>query len=108
LNVETGEKIPLPVGTLAEKCAWQADETRILCAAPRALSGTLPDAWYQGAVSFSDRIWSIDLEERLAVQLVDPEAFGEPVDVVGLSLPEDAQVLVFTDKKSGALYLYDL
>jgi hypothetical protein len=30
------------------------------------------------------------------------------VDVVGLSLPEDAQVLVFTDKKSGALYLYDL
>jgi hypothetical protein len=108
LNTETGETTPIPVATLAEKCVWEPAETRIYCAAPRALSGNLPDAWYQGAVSFSDRIWSIILTERVAAQIIDPEAFGETIDAVALTVDAEANVLVFTDKRSGALYLYDL
>lgn len=103
--------IALPVSTLVEKCVWANDETKIYCGVPRALSGTLPDAWYQGAVAFSDRLWVIDVAGRVAALLVDPGTASEeeePIDAVALTVDSGANVLVFTDKKTGALYAYDL
>lgn len=99
----------IPVGTLSEKCTWTSDETSIYCAVPRSITGTLPDDWYQGSVSFSDRIWRIDLEGRVAVLAVDPKTVGGvEIDAVNLTVDSENDVLIFTNKKDGSLWAYDL
>lgn len=109
LDVATRTSTPLPVATLAEKCVWSSDATSVYCAVPRALSGTLPDDWYQGAVSFSDRMWEIDMAARVANLVVDPKTSGAiDVDAIALTIDPKGDVLVFTNKKDGALFVYDL
>jgi len=109
LDLATRASTALPVATLAEKCAWTADGKSVYCAVPTNLSGNLPDDWYQGAVSFTDRIWKIDLSDRLATLILDPSQVGKvSVDAVDLTLDPSEDVLVFTDKHTGALYAYDL
>lgn len=99
----------IPIGTLSEKCVWTLDETSLYCAVPRSVTGTLPDEWYQGVVSFSDRIWRIDLDGRVAVLVVDPKTIGGvEIDAVNLSIDSENNLLVFTNKKDGSLWVYDL
>ncbi|MEK7515359.1 MAG: hypothetical protein AAB555_00285, partial [Patescibacteria group bacterium] len=63
VNTTTGESLPLPVATVADKCVWTADDSAVYCGIPVSPPPNLnyPDDWYQGAVSFSDRIWKIDV-----------------------------------------------
>lgn len=109
LDVATRTSIVLPIATLTEKCVWSADETDIFCAVPRALSGTLPDDWYQGTVSFSDRFWKVDVVNRLATLLFDTRELAEvEVDAVSLAIDDASRLLVFTNKADGALYAYEI
>lgn len=109
LDVETRATIPLPTNTLSEKCVWSPDDARVFCAVPKTLAGTIPDDWYQGAVSFSDRLWSVDVEGRVATQLFDPETVAKvAIDAVGLAVDPNTNVLVFSNKKDGSLWMYDL
>ncbi len=109
LEVASRVSTPIPLGALAEKCVFAPDEKSVYCAVPRAVSGTLPDDWYQGAVSFSDRIWKIDLVARVAVLVIDPlNAGGVAIDAVNLSVDAKAAALVFINKKDGSLWVYDL
>lgn len=99
----------LPLATLAEKCAWAPGGRVLYCAVPTALSGNLPDDWYQGARTFSDRIWRIDLNTRLATLIVDPGQVADvAIDAVALTIDSQADALVFTNKKDGTLWVYDL
>ena len=76
---------------------------------PRSIEGTLPDDWYQGAVSFSDRIWRVSLDGRIAALIVDPKTVGDvDIDAVNLTIDARADVLVFTNKKDGSLWSYDI
>ena len=71
--------------------------------------GTLPDSWYQGAVSFSDRFWKIDVENRLASLLFDPEQLAEVrIDTVSPVADSVSRSLIFTNKTDGSLWLYEL
>lgn len=109
LSVNPPGVTALPVSTIADKCAWMPDETRVYCAVPRAVSGTWPDDWYQGQVSPSDRIWEIDLSSRVASLVFDPMLLAEEeVDAVALTIDDGGDVLVFTNKKDGSLWFYDL
>jgi len=109
LEMASRVSTPIPLGALAEKCVWAQNEASVYCAVPRAISGTLPDDWYQGAVSFSDRIWKVDLAARVAVLVIDPlNAGGVAIDAVNLAIDEREDALVFTDKKTGSLWVYDL
>ena len=109
MNVATRTQTSLPLATFSEKCVWTSDGSAAYCAVPTALTGTLPDDWYQGAVSFTDRIWKIDLSGRVATLIVDPSTVAKtPIDAVNLSLDANNDVLVFTDKATGALWAYDL
>ncbi len=99
----------LPVATVADKCVWGGNEQTVYCAVPRAAEGSWPDDWYQGEVSTSDRIWKIDLTSRLASLVFDPLLIAETdIDAVALTLDAAADVLVFTNKRDGSLWLYDL
>jgi hypothetical protein len=109
INIATHSATALPLATLTEKCVW-ADEVTVYCGVPTDLgSGNLPDDWYQGAVSFTDRIWRIDMTARVATLIVDPTAVAKTsIDAVSLTVDPKEDVLVFTDKKTGSLWEYDL
>lgn len=109
LDLSTHVATRLPLTTLPEKCVWTADDAALYCGVPTSLTGTLPDDWYQGVVSFSDRLWQIDLAGRVATLVIDPKAAGNTeVDAVGLSLDAANDMLIFTNKRDSLLYAYDL
>ena len=73
VNTATGESLSLPVATIADKCVWAADDSAIYCGVPTnpPAGFNYPDDWYQGAVSFSDRIWKIQVSGRYAQLVLD-------------------------------------
>jgi hypothetical protein len=109
LDMTTHIATRLPLATLAQKCVWTEDSSAVYCGVPTSMTGTLPDEWYQGATSFSDRIWKIDMTGRVATLIIDPKrAANVDVDAVGLSLDRMNDVLVFENRNDGLLYAYDL
>jgi len=109
LDVATRTTTALPVSTMVEKCGWSRDSLSAYCGVPLSLSSGLPDFWYQGAVTFSDRLWRIDMEERLAVMVVDPGTVADvSIDAVAIHTDPEEDILLFTDKHNGSLWAYDM
>jgi hypothetical protein len=109
LNLSNGAVTALPLATLAEKCVWTSDETALYCGIPSSMTGNLPDDWYQGTASFSDRIWRIDLTSRLATLVVDPTQTAKTtIDAVNLTIDPQSQVLVFRNRLDSSLWAYSL
>ncbi|MDB5190013.1 MAG: hypothetical protein JWN49_339 [Parcubacteria group bacterium] len=109
LDVNSHTTTALPLATLADKCTWSTDNLSAYCGVPTALPSNLPDSWYQGAALFTDRIWKIDLTQRVATLVVDPTQVGNvSIDAVALTTDPAEDILMFTDKHTGALYAYDL
>jgi hypothetical protein len=109
LELSSRVSTPIPLGAMAEKCVWAPDEDSLYCAVPRTVRGTIPDDWYQGAASFSDRIWKVDLAARVAILVIDPANAGDvEIDAVNLAIDPRADALIFTNKKDGSLWVYDL
>src|SRR3989344_2263410 len=111
VNTITGESIPLPVATIADKCVWTADDSAVYCGVPVSPSPNFnyPDDWYQCAVSFSDRIWKIDVSGRYAQFVLDfsKEDKGD-LDAESLAIDPLTTTLVFVNKKDGSLWSYSL
>lgn len=111
VNTASGETLPLPIKTIADKCAWTADDSAIYCGVPvdPPAGYAYPDDWYQGAAHFSDRIWKIEVAGRYAQLVLDfsKEASGE-LDAESLALNPLGTVLVFTNKNDGSLWSYSL
>lgn len=111
VNTATRETITLPIGTLADKCAWSSDDTTVYCAVPVTVptNHTYPDDWYQGAVSFSDRIWKIDVTGRYAQLVLDltKENKGS-FDLTALSLDNGQTSLAFMNKVDASLWSFQL
>ncbi|GMU74077.1 MAG: hypothetical protein AMXMBFR44_2760 [Candidatus Campbellbacteria bacterium] len=104
----TAKLTALSVGTLPEKCVW-GDATTLYCALPSNASQNLPDAWYQGSVSFADTFWKTDTETTVTTYLLDPSTVVESgVDAINLSFSQDGEHLTFINKKDGSLWLADL
>lgn len=104
----TRTAVALPVATLTEKCAWVPGVRAVYCGVPAGQKGTLPDEWLQGALSFEDRLWRIDMDTRLATLVIDPSQLAEtPVDMVALTLDPLADVLFFVNRIDGSLWSYD-
>ncbi len=108
LNTKTGSDTSLGVKTfVAEKCAWSKKvPTRVFCAVPNYIPTTnYPDAWYQGRVSFSDKIIQIDVSTGSVTPLAYPETdLNEPVDGLYLTLDQDEKNLFFINKKDSSLW----
>ena len=98
----------LAVPAFPEKCATDASHpTTLWCAAPLALlPGDYPDAWYQGAISFDDSIWQVDVTTGSATLLSVPgDDVGETIDAVGMQATSDGDTLIFINKKDGSLWM---
>ncbi len=111
VNTTTGASLPLPVATITDKCVWTADESSIYCGIPMSPSTSYPypDDWYQGAVSFSDRIWKIDVTGRYAQLVLDfSQANKGTLDAEALAIDPSNTTLVFVNKTDGSLWSYSL
>ena len=109
-NMNDGTVTNLPLATVADKCVWASNSISLYCGIPSTLNdANIPDDWYQGVTSFSDKIWRIDLSSRLATLVVDPSTEGKiDIDVVNLTIDPSSQVLVFRNKKDSSLWAYTL
>jgi hypothetical protein len=111
INTQTRVVIPLPVATIADKCVWTLDESSIYCGIPQnpSTSYAYPDDWYQGAVSFDDQIWKIDVADRFAqLTLNFTSLTGESLDAESLSVDPENKELVFVNKNDDSLWSYQL
>lgn len=102
------ESVTIPVSTLADKCAWSGKEgDSLYCGVPFFISaeGFLPDRWYQGALSFNDTLWKIDVETgdtTLAGGSAGLE--NRQFDMVDLHVAAEEDYAVFTNKSDEVLW----
>lgn len=111
VNLETRQELPLPLATIVDKCAWSYDETSVYCGIPvdPSSNNTYPDDWYQSAVTFSDRLWKINVQGRFAQLVLDfNQKTDRPLDAVALSIDPEGRFLTFVNKLDGSLWGYSL
>ncbi len=111
VNTGTHETVPLPVATIADKCVWASDDSAIYCGVPLnpPTNQRYPDDWYQGAVSFNDRIWKIQVAGRYAQLVLDfPTEAKASLDAQALAIDPASTVLVFMNKNDASLWSYKL
>jgi hypothetical protein len=106
---ETNKNIQ--ANTLADKCVWGIeDNTMLYCAIPNVITASnYPDAWYQGLVSFSDNIWSINTntgETKLLYQVGINE--NAQIDVINPMISPDDQYISFMNKNDLSLCLINI
>lgn len=111
-NAKTGAISQLPFKTLAEKCAWNAASTYVMCGAPKTLevdSQGLPDDWYQGRVQFSDTLFVVRASDAAVEFSFDIESeAGETIDLITPQTSRDGLYLSFKNKRDGSLWFSDL
>lgn len=106
-DIKNRQSQQLPLNTLPEKCVWGIENTNLLyCAVPTNIPlGTYPDIWYQGLVSFSDEIWTIDTETFTTNLLINPsDTVKEEMDAINLQIDPTENFLLFTNKKDSSLW----
>jgi hypothetical protein len=98
--------VSVQLATFPEKCVWNSKSTFIFCAVPQNLfSGTHPDSWYQGAISFNDAVWKIDATTGVTTRLTTgSEAL---IDATSLALDINDRFLVFINKNDNTLWVLD-
>jgi hypothetical protein len=109
--VGTTTPILTPVRTLVDKCVWgNFYKELVYCATPTDIpAGTYPDDWYKGAVSFSDKIWQINVtngEVHLVTTIVDQS--DRIVDAFNLGLDSKDDFLFFMNKDDLSFWSFDL
>jgi hypothetical protein len=110
-NRSNGERTSLPILTEPSKCVFSHNtKARIYCASEnKRLTYEFPDNWHRGTVSFSDKIYQIDLGRGLATQLSNPEIeSGRKVDVIEMKIGSTDRVLYFINKNDNTLWMYEI
>ena len=103
--IATGAYRQLDLSTLPEKCFWSSN-TVATCAVPQSVaSGIYPDDWYQGTVSFTDNLWSIDASSGATVNLLTPP---QPFDMIHVRTSPNGTYAYFINKTDGTLWSYRL
>jgi hypothetical protein len=111
VNTTTLESVPLPVGTVADKCVWALDESTLYCGIPinAREDVSYPDLWYQGVATFNDRVWKIDVKGRFAQLVLDfNKETNASLDLVAPAVDPKQSILVFINKVDNSLWSYSL
>lgn len=99
--------------TIPDKCVWAKDNITFYCAVPDSLPrGQYPDSWYQGAVSFSDTVWEININATstgaLPVQRLSDTSLPNGIDATKLFVSSNETYLFFINKKDMTLWALDM
>jgi hypothetical protein len=90
--------------TLADKCTWDKNGIYATCAVPNSLTGTIPDDWYQGRISFNDSFWDISPTSGEVYSLFEDLNKKSP-KIDAFNLKEDGNLIYFTNKLDGSLWV---
>lgn len=94
------------INTLPEKCIWSSSGTFIYCGVPvNPNSGTYPDVWYQGQISFTDSIDKYNILDGTKETIGFP---SEQIDFINPTLSKDESYLYFINKRDGSIWVVDL
>lgn len=100
-----------PLSIIPEKCFFSVgdySELGICAATLTEFDSQIPDTWYQGKVTYADRLWEINPNFRSATQLVDTKGVsGREIDITNLTLNETGTTIYFTNKLDNTLWLYE-
>ncbi len=104
-DVKTEKALPVGVKTLPEKCLWQDSDT-LYCAVPKTIpTGSYPDNWYQGKITFSDDIWKVNLKQK-TVTLIAP--IKGSLDLVNLIVAPERGWIYAINKIDNSLQSFSL
>lgn len=108
--VKERASVSIGLATFPEKCVWAKDSAAVFCAVPESMPpARYPDAWYQGTVLFSDRVWKIDAATGDTTLLENLRArSAERLDATKLALSPDGNILFFINKKDQSLWSLEL
>ena len=99
-DIKTSAVKEVAVKTIAEKCLFLNTIKFVYCGTPRTESrGKLPDAWWQGKISFQDAFVNINAETGEYAQFVPT-----PSDVTSPKALNNDSYLIFKDKNTGDLW----
>lgn len=110
-DVLTGDKLPLRIVALPEKCAFVTEATDLWCGAmvPNT-DNTKPQLlrdWHSGLLTSNDMLWKNNLQEGYALLAVNfLESLGFIIDIVEPSISQDGTVMIFKNKLNDTLWLY--
>ncbi len=111
-NITNNSTTPAPIIFLPEKCVFRdANSSLLFCGYDLTASYTheFPNNWYKGDISFSDRIWKVDLEKLTASQLVAPVTVaGREIDITRMSIDGAGGSLYFINKHDNYLWTYEI
>ena len=99
---------------LAEKCSWNIVSTFAFCAGdsnPFIGEEGLPDVWYKGDISFTDKLYSVKNSGGVfnSDDLLDMSTEAkEPIDLIKPDFDDSIRYFSFINKKDGALWLLDV
>lgn len=98
---------PLNIKTFPEKCVWAGDSVIVYCFVPQSLpeETALPDAWYQGKVTFRDLLYKIDTLSGVVEFLISKDS-PEIFDAEDVSLDPNETFIAFRDKTTGVLWRF--
>ncbi len=107
-NTKNKKTAPFSLTTLPEKCSWSPTKRGIIyCAASSVFpTGNYPDDWYQGVVSFSDRVWKINVVDG-TTQIISSDT-GNIFDFIHPFLSKNENYLFFQNKIDGTLWSLNL
>jgi hypothetical protein len=110
-DIKTQKSQDLAFNTLPEKCVWSSlKKDVIFCSVPSQITpASYPEDWYQGKVSFSDKIWQVNVttgEAHLMAELLNTS--GEIIDAENLTLDPKENYLYFMNKRDLSLWSLSL
>lgn len=111
LNTKDNTVQEISFKTLADKCVWSdLRKNEIYCAVPTEVpTGTYPDDWYRGNVSFTDQIWHLNTKTGEIHLLANITGLsGELVDAIELNLDQKENYLYFINKRDLTPWSLDL
>ena len=105
-----GRRISQSFTSLPEKCVQNPAKARsIYCSIPFTIDNErFPDDWYKGAISYSDLLWSIDIETGEATGLSEfLTESGREIDVSKIGTNETGSYIWFINKNDNTLWMFD-
>lgn len=111
LNTETNNASKLDLQTFPEKCIWSKKEEGLLyCATPNQFfRAPHPESWYKGIVSFTDSVWSYNVETNSYQPLLQPgEESNKGFDIIKPQISPSGEYFLFINKSDLTFWSLDV
>jgi len=98
----------LPMGTVADKCAWTPGSSRMMyCAVPeKPPTGPFLGPWYRGTIHTEDAWWEVDAATGDAQEIYSMlDANDAAIDVVNPTVDPSGNFISFQDAKDSSLWV---